>query len=109
MSNERFPYTPVINGYQHTMRRDEADASPSAVGPLPPYLMQPTPEQNGLDLSAQMYQSPNSSVLQQQHQQQQQHAQHHQHREVGREMADMMADAGFNRSWDIFGGNFKPL
>lgn len=77
---------------------------PLAVGPLPPYLMQPTTAgQNGLDLSAQMYHSPSSSGLQLHH-----GHQHPQHR-VGREMDDMMTDVGFNRSWDIFGGSFKPL
>ncbi|ROW14417.1 hypothetical protein VPNG_03933 [Cytospora leucostoma] len=78
--------------------------------------------QNGLDLSAQMYNSPSASVLSQQpHHRgqaaQQQHHNHHNHHghphpthhRVGRELDEMMADAGFNRSWDIFGGSFKPL
>lgn len=78
---------------------------------VPPYMLQSSPIQNGLGLSAQMYQTPNALAMQhaqaQQHQHRQQHA-HHQHR-GGREMDDIMADSGFNRTWDIFGGAFKPL
>lgn len=65
--------------------------------------MHPAAGQNGIDLSTQMYHTPGSSVLQQHH------GQPPPHHRVGRELDDMMADAGFNRSWDIFGGNFKPL
>lgn len=74
------------------------------VEPLPPYLMRSTPDHSGMDLSAQMYHSPSSMAMQQA---QAHHPQAH-HRS-GREMDDMMADSGFNRNWDIFGGNFKPL
>lgn len=83
-----------------------------SVGSLPQYMMQPPPSQNGLDL----YQSAQSlpmHLAQSHHtghgQQQQQQRHHSQHHLANREMEDIMADSGFNRSWDLFGGNFKPL
>lgn len=84
------------------------------VGPIPPYLMQSSPPgQNGLDLSGQMYQSPSPLTVQQaqaHHAGHGHHAHHRQpHQRVGLEMDEMMADSGFNRTWDMFGGNFKPL
>lgn len=95
----------------------EIHSNKTAVGaPLPPYLMQRNPVQNGLDLSAQMYQSPTALTMQQA---QAHHAAvlgHHSHpqqppphQRAVREMDDMLADSGFNRTWDMFGGNFKPL
>lgn len=83
-------------------------ANQTTVGPVPPYLMQSNHTvQNGLGLSTQMYQASNAMAMQQaqvQHHQQQ-HAQHQRRRE----MDDLMADSGFNRTWDIFSGPFKPL
>lgn len=83
----------------------------AAAGPIPSYLMQSNSSQTGLDMSAQMYSAPQQSQSYHEdpshHVQQQQ--QHHLHHRVGREMDDMMADSGFNRTWDMFGGNFKPL
>ncbi|KAJ4391919.1 Gypsy retrotransposon integrase-like protein 1 [Gnomoniopsis smithogilvyi] len=85
-------------------------------GPLPQYLMQNNLAPNGMDLSAQLYQSSSALGMHQSqphhtaalghHSHHHQHAQHHR---AVREMDDMMADSGFNRSWDMFGGNFKPL
>lgn len=89
---------------------------PIVGGPIPPYLMQTGLVQNGMDLSAQLYQSPNALTMQQaqghhhgalgHHSHHHQHSQHHR---AVREMDEMMADSSFNRSWDMFGGNFKPL
>lgn len=88
----------------HLLKQTRADQA--KVGPLPPYLMQSNHNlQNGLGLSAQMYQNSNAFAMQQSQ------AQHTQHRQQpgGREMDDLMADSGFNRAWDMFGGHFKPL
>lgn len=84
--------------------------------------MQHPAGQAGLDLSAQMYQSPSSLAAQQYHvrqghhhqRQQQQHRQQQQqqqraHQGVGGEIDDMMTDAGFSRNWDMFNANFKPM
>lgn len=85
-----------------------ADVRLSPVGSLPPYLMQSASGQNTLDL----YQSANSLPM---HPTQAHHTghgqqQHHPHHPPPhREMDDIMADSGFNRTWDMFGGNFKPL
>jgi hypothetical protein len=48
---------------------------------------------------------------QRQRQQQQQQQQHQQqaHPAVGREIDEMMTDAGFSRNWDMFNANFKPM
>lgn len=83
---------------------------------MPQYLMQNNLAPNGMDLPAQLYQSSNVLGIHQaqphqnaalgHHSHHHQHAQHHR---AVREMDDMMADSGFNRSWDMFGGNFKPL
>ncbi|KAJ0118437.1 fungal specific transcription factor domain-containing protein [Diaporthe amygdali] len=81
-------------------------------GPLPPYLMQHPAGQAGLDLSTQMYQSPSSLAAQQYHVRQGHHHQQQQpqpHPGVGREMDEMMTEAGFSRNWDMFNGNFKPM
>ncbi|KAJ4424305.1 Gypsy retrotransposon integrase-like protein 1 [Gnomoniopsis sp. IMI 355080] len=86
-------------------------------GPIPQYLMQNNLVPNGMDLSAQLYQPTNGVGMHQaqthhhtaalgQHPHHHQHPQHHR---AVREIDDMMADTGFNRSWDMFGGNFKPL
>lgn len=75
------------------------------VGTIPEYLMQSTPGQNSLDL----YQAPNSLPMHPAHAghgQQQQHPHHHQ---PHRDMDDIMSDSGFNRPWDLFDRNFKPL
>lgn len=86
------------------------------VGTTPSYMMQSPSSQNGLDLAAHLYPSAHSLAMQQAqthhsnhmgHGHQQHHAQLH-HR-VTREIDDMMADSGFNRNWDMFGGTFKPL
>lgn len=79
---------------------------------MPSYLMQSNPSQSGLDMSSQLYSTPQQG--QSYHDGQSHHAQHQQQRQhlhhgMGREMDDMMADSGFNRTWDMFGGNFKPL
>ncbi|KUI62281.1 Activator of stress genes 1 [Cytospora mali] len=95
------PQTDSRNFYMPSMY---GDIEGHLMGPIPPYLMQPTAGQNGLDLSSQMYHSPPSSSALHHH-----GHQHHPHHRVGREMDDMMTDVGFNRSWDIFSGNFKPL
>lgn len=88
--------------------------------------MQHPAGQSGLDLSAQMYQSPSSLAAQQYHvrqghhhqqqqqqrqrqQQQQQQQQQQAHPGVGREIDEMMTDAGFSRNWDMFNANFKPM
>ncbi|CAN8096607.1 unnamed protein product [Discula destructiva] len=81
------------------------------VGPLPSYLMQSNHVQNGMGLPAQMYQPPNALAMQhaQAQHQHHQHQQHAHHQRGGREMDDIMADSSFNRTWDMFGGNFKAL
>lgn len=61
-----------------------------------------------------MYQPPNSLGVQQVQAHHAVHGQHahnhpHPHQRMSWEMDDLMADSGFNRSWDMFGGNFKPL
>lgn len=84
--------------------------------------MQHPAGQAGLDLSAQMYQSPSTLAAQQYHmrqghhhqQQQQQHQRRQQqqqqtHPAVSGEIDDMMTDASFSRNWDMFNTNFKPM
>lgn len=74
--------------------------------------MQHPAGQAGLDLSTQMYQSPSSLAAQQYHVRQGHHHQQQQpqpHPGVGREMDEMMTEAGFSRNWDMFNGNFKPM
>lgn len=85
-----------------------ADAQLFSVGALPPYLMQSSSGQNDMSLyqsahSLQVHPAQAHQVAHGQHQ----HHPHHPHNH--RDMDDIMADSGFNRTWDLFGGNFKPL
>ncbi|PSS03870.1 fungal-specific transcription factor domain-domain-containing protein [Coniella lustricola] len=92
------------------------DIEGQLMGYTPSHLMQSSSSQNGMDLSAHLYPSAQPMAMQQAqahhgnhigHGHHQHHAQMH-HR-VGREIDDILADSGFNRNWDLFGGTFKPL